>query len=92
MNSTVENPKEFFQILHQKNLMTIVTCIVIILFIYLDEIVLMARSPYDIDNKLKILNDFYSTIGMIVNTNKTNVMIVKLKKNTYDNFMYDNKN
>ena len=31
-------------------------------------------------------------MGMIVNTNKTKVMIIKSKKDTYANFMYDNSN
>ena len=31
-------------------------------------------------------------MGMIVNTNKTKVMIIKSKKDTYANSIYDNKN
>ena len=31
-------------------------------------------------------------MGMIVNSNKTKVMIIKSKKDTYANFMYDNSN
>ena len=31
-------------------------------------------------------------MGMIVNTNKTKVMIIKSKKDTYANFIYDNRN
>ena len=31
-------------------------------------------------------------MGMTVNTHKTKVMIIKPKKDTYANFMYDNSN
>ena len=31
-------------------------------------------------------------MGMIVNTKKTKVMIIKSKKDTYANFIYDNRN
>ena len=31
-------------------------------------------------------------MGMSVNTDKTKVMIIKSKKDTYANFMYDNSN
>ena len=31
-------------------------------------------------------------IRMIFNTNKTKVMVIKSKNNTYATFMYDNKN
>ena len=31
-------------------------------------------------------------MGMTVNTDKTKVLLVKSKKNTYANFMYDNSN
>ena len=31
-------------------------------------------------------------MGMTVNTNKTKVMIIKSKKDTYANFVYDNRN
>ncbi len=39
-----------------------------------------------------ILKDFCSTMGMIVNTDKTKVMIIKSKKDIYVNFIYDNSN
>ena len=48
--------------------------IVIILLLYVDDIVLLARCPSRLDKKLRLLKDFYSTMGMIVDTN----------------FMYDN--
>ena len=31
-------------------------------------------------------------MGMTVNTDKTKIMIIKSKKETYANFMYDNRN
>jgi hypothetical protein len=43
---------------------TSIARIVIILLLYVDDIVLMARSPYDLDKKLKVLKDFFSSIGM----------------------------
>jgi hypothetical protein len=66
------------------------TSIVIILLFYVDDIVLMAKSPYDLGKKLIILKDFFSIMSMIVNIDKTNVMIIKSKRITYDNFVYDN--
>ena len=66
--------------------------IVIIFFLYADDIVLLARCPSDLDKELKILKDFFSTIGMTINTNKIKVMIIKSKKDTYANFVYDNRN
>jgi hypothetical protein len=66
--------------------------IVIILLLYVDDIVLMVRSPYDLNKQLKILKDFFSSTSMTVNTNKTKVMIIKSKNITYTNFVYDNNN
>jgi hypothetical protein len=64
--------------------------IIIILLLYVDDIVLMARNPYDLSKQLRILKDFYSSIGMIVNIDKMKVMIIKSNKITYNNFVYDN--
>jgi hypothetical protein len=64
--------------------------IVIILLLYVDDIVLMVKSPYDLGKKLIILKDFFSSMGMTVNTDKTKVMIIKSKRITYDTFVYDN--
>jgi len=49
---------------------TILPRIVIILLLYVDDIVLLARCPYDLDKKLILLKDFCSTMGMIVNTDE----------------------
>jgi hypothetical protein len=68
------------------------TSIVIILLLYVDDIVLMVRSPHDLDKQLRILKDLCSNMGMTVNTNKTKVMIIKSNKITYDTFIYDNNN
>ena len=66
--------------------------IVIILLLYDDDIVLLARCPSDLDKQLRLLKDFCSTMGMTVNTDKTKVMIIKSKKDTYANFMYEKNN
>ena len=71
---------------------TILAGIVIILLLYADDIVLMARCSSDLDKQLRILKYFCSNMGMTVNTDKTKVMIIKSKNDTYANFMYDNSN
>ena len=52
----------------------------------------MARCSSDLDKQLRLLKDFCSNMGMTVNTDKTKVMIIKSKNDTYANFMYDNSN
>ena len=71
---------------------TILVGIVIILLLYVDYIVLMARCPSDLDKQLRILKDFFSNMGMVVNTDKKKFMIIKSKKDTYENFIYHNRN
>ena len=66
--------------------------IVIILLLYVGDIVLLASCPYNIDKQLRLLKYFFSTMGMSINTDKTKFMIIKSKKDTYANFMYDNSN
>jgi hypothetical protein len=39
------------------------TRIVINLLVYVNHIILMARGPHDIENQLRILNDFFSNMG-----------------------------
>jgi hypothetical protein len=68
------------------------TGIVINLLLYIDDIVITTRSAHDLENHLRILKDFCSNMGMIVNTDKTKVMIIKSNKITYDTFVYDNNN
>jgi hypothetical protein len=53
------------------------TGIVINLLLYADDIILMARIPHDLENQLRILKDFWSNMGMTINTDKTKVMIIK---------------
>ena len=48
--------------------------------------------PSDLDKQLKLLKGFCSPMGMTVNTNKTKNMIIKSRKDTYTNFVYDNNN
>ena len=62
---------------------------VMIHLLYVYDIVLMERGPYDLNKQLKILKDFFSSMGMFINTDKTKVVIIKSQKITYDNFMYD---
>ena len=71
---------------------TILVGIVIILLLYDDDIVLLERCPSDLDKKLRLLKDFFSTMGMTINTDKTKIMIIKPKEETYTNFVYDNSN
>jgi hypothetical protein len=68
------------------------TRIFINILLYVDDIILMAMSPHDIENQLRILKDFFSNMGMTVNTDKTKVMIIKSNKIPYDTFVYENKN
>jgi hypothetical protein len=68
------------------------TGIVINLLLYGNDIILMARSPHDLENQLRILKDFFSNMGMTINTHKTKVMIIKSNKIPYDTFVYDNNN
>jgi hypothetical protein len=63
------------------------TGIVINLLLYVDDIVLMQKSPHDLENQLRILKDFCSNMGMIVNIDKTKVMIIKSNKIPYDTFI-----
>ena len=71
---------------------TILAGIDITLLLYANNIVLLARCPSDLDKQLILLKDLCSTMGMIVNTDKTKVMIIKSKKDTYANVMHDNSN
>ena len=66
--------------------------IIIILLLYANDIVLLERDPSDLDKQLRLIKDFCSTMGMTVNTDKTKVMIIKSKKETYANFVYENRN
>jgi hypothetical protein len=66
------------------------TGIVINLLLYAGDIVLMVRSPHDLENQLRILEEFCSNMGMTVNTDKTKVIIIKSNKIPYDTFVYDN--
>jgi hypothetical protein len=66
--------------------------IVINLLIYADDIILMERSPHDLENQLRILKDFFSNMGMTVNTDKNKVMIIKSNKIPYDTLVYENNN
>ena len=62
------------------------------ILLYAANIFLLARCPSNLDKQLRLLKDFCSTMGMSMNTDKTKVMIIKSKKDTYANFMYGNSN
>jgi len=66
---------------------TIFAGIVIILLLYADNTILLARCPSDLDKQLRLLKYFCSTMGMIANTDKIKVVNIKSKKDTYANFM-----
>jgi len=40
------------------------TGIIINIFLYADDIILMERTPHDLENQLRILKDFCSNMGM----------------------------
>ena len=44
--------------------------IVVILLLYADDIVLLARCRSDLDKQLRLLKDFFSTMGMTVTLTK----------------------
>ena len=52
----------------------------------------MERYPSDLDKQLRILKYFCFNMGRTINTNKTKIMIIKSKKDTYAKFIYDNRN
>lgn len=64
--------------------------IIIILLLYASDIILLARSHKDLDKQLKTLHHYCSKMGMTFNTDNTKIMIIKSKKNTHGNFVYDN--
>jgi len=66
--------------------------IVLILLLYADNVVLIARCPTNLDKELRLLKYFFSTMDMMANTHKTKFMIIKSKKYIYANFMYNNSN
>jgi hypothetical protein len=53
------------------------TGIVINLLLYADDIFFMAKSSHDLENQLRILENFCSNMSMITNIDKTKVMIIK---------------
>jgi len=69
---------------------TELTGIIITLLLYVDDIILLARSRDDLEKQLKNLHVYFSKMGMTANTDKTKVMMIKSKKITHDSFVYDN--
>ena len=64
--------------------------IIFALLLHAGDIVLLAKSHKDLENKLKTLHEYFSKMGMMVNIDKTKIMIIKFKKITHGNFFYDN--
>ena len=56
--------------------------IFIIVLLYADDIVLMETWPSNIDKQLIILKYFFSNMGMTLNTNKIQIIIIKSRKET----------
>ena len=63
---------------------------IVIIFLYIDDIVLLARFTSILNKKLRILKDFYSSMDMIINIDKTKVMIIKSDEVIYAHFLFDN--
>jgi len=66
--------------------------IVIIFIFYSNEIGIMIGCIFELNKQLRVLKDFCFNTDMTVNNDKTQVMIIKFKKITYANFVYDNNN
>ena len=64
--------------------------IIIIIILYVDDIVNLAKICDDLDKHLKILHVNCCKMGMTVNTDKAKVMIIKYKKITHGSFVYYN--
>lgn len=54
--------------------------ILMFLLLYVDGIVIMARFPSCLDEKLRTLKDFFRNMGMTVNIDKKKIMIIQSKK------------
>ena len=53
---------------------------------------LSVRCPSNLDQKLRIIKNFFFCVDMTINTDETEVMIIKSKEITYTNFVYNNNN
>ena len=63
---------------------------IVIIFLYIDDIVLLARFTSILNKKLRILKDFYSAMETIINIDKTKVMIIKYDEVIYAHILFDN--
>lgn len=64
--------------------------IIIILILYAHDIIVIAQDPCDLNNHLRNLKDFFSSMGMTMNMEKINVIIIKNHKITSNTFTYEN--
>jgi hypothetical protein len=60
------------------------------MLLYADDILLLARNPFDIEKYHRILKYFCISSAMIMNTDKTKIMIIKSRHVIYPKFVYDN--
>ena len=65
--------------------------VLITLFLYADDITLLAKIHEDLDKQLRTLHVYWSKIGMRVNTNKAKAMSIKSKKTTNGSYVYNNE-
>ena len=61
---------------------------IIILLLYSNDTIFMVMIPYDLNKKLRIFMDFYSTTSMSANIDKMKVMIIKSQNIAYDTFIF----
>ena len=70
---------------------TNLTRVLIIIILYADDIILLAKIYDELDKKLQILHYYSYKMGMIVNTDKVKVRIIKSKNITPGSFVYNNQ-
>ena len=60
--------------------------------LYVDDIFLLGKIPYDLGKQLIILQYLYFKMGMPINTKKIKFMIIKSRKIAHDAFINENNN
>lgn len=68
----------------------IVFGLVIIVLIYVNDIFLLEKISYYPWKLLRILQEFYSKMGMIVNNDRAKIMIIECKNITHNIYFYAN--
>jgi hypothetical protein len=54
--------------------------LIVVLFIYDDDIILLAKTIGDLHKKLKALHEFYEIYELAINNDRNKIMIIKCKK------------